>query len=129
MNTNSKRFFEALQAGEEWVPIRPRQHELKSNSHVTAASVPTSNKGCEPKAISHWVLKVTGPSEWGLAETENCMGLVSGVESAERNEKELLLHLCSEAELLEAINAIDGRVGVEADRYVATRVATSPRPA
>ena len=57
------------------------------------------------------------------------MGLVSGVESAERNEKELLLHLCSEAELLEAINAIDGSVGVDGDGYVATRVATSPGPA
>ena len=98
VHTNGKRFFEALESGEEWKPIRPGQHELKSNAHSNLPPPSHSTPRRNEFVPSSWALKVTGPQIWNEAEAENCMSLASGVESAERGEKELLLHFISEVE-------------------------------
>ena len=122
VHTNGKRFFEELESGEEWKPIRPGQHELKSNAHPTLPPPSHSTPRRNEVAPSSWALKVTGPHIWNEAEAENCMSLTPSVESAERGEKELVLHFGSEAELVEAISAVNGSMGVDGDGYVAARV-------
>ena len=126
VHTNSKRFFEALESGEEWKPIFPGQHELKSNPSAAHATTPRSTPHASRPPPCKWILRVTGPHEWGDAEAENCMSLTPHVESAEKRDDALLLHFGSEAELVDAINAVNGSMGVDGDGYVAARVPHDP---
>ena len=89
-------------------PIFPRQHELKSNPSTAHTATPRSTPHASRPTPCKWILQVTGPHQWGEAETENCMSLTPHVESAEKRNDALLLHFGSKAELVDAINAVNG---------------------
>ena len=96
VHTNSKRFFEALESGEEWKPIFPGHHELKSNPSAAHATTPRSTPHTSRPPPCKWILRVTGTHQWGEAEAENCMSWTPHVESAEKRDDALLLHFGSE---------------------------------
>ena len=125
MGKNAKLFFNALNEGTEFVPIRPGPESLKANASMPHANTPRSSSSvmCSPVATkSFWRASVTGPATWTEQEVENVLGMIESEPQICREGTSLVLTFTSEGEVNEAVGQIEGTMDLDGGGYTIKRL-------
>ena len=125
MGKNAKLFFNALNEGTEFVPIRPGPESLKANASMPHANTPRSSSlvMCTPVATKlFWRASVTGPATWTEQEVENVLGMIESEPQICREGTSLVLTFMSEGEVNEAVGQIEGTMNLDGGGYTIKRL-------
>ena len=125
MGKNAKLFFNALNEGTEFVPIRPGPESLKTNAPTPHMHMPRSSSSvtCTPVTTKgFWKASVTGPTEWTEQEVENVLGLIESEPQICREGTSLVLTFTSEGEVNEAVGHVEGTMDLDGGGYTIARL-------
>ena len=120
-----KLFFNALNEGTKFLPIRPGPESLKTNAPTPHMHTPRSSSSmmCTPITTKRfWKASVTGPMEWNEQEVENVLGLIESEEQICREGTSLILTFTSEGEVNEAVGHVEGTMDLDGGGYTITQL-------